>query len=100
MRKALAASTNITSGKVPAAIHVTPEAVEGGPIGRIQNGDIVRLDAENGTLELLISAAELEKRTCIVPDLSDNEHGCGRELFSGFRQLVSRADHGATAFAA
>ena len=88
------------SGKVPAAIHVTPEAVEGGPIGLVQNGDIVRLDAEDGTLEVLVPAAELEARSCVIPDLSENEHGFGRELFAGFRQLAGRADHGATAFAA
>jgi phosphogluconate dehydratase len=88
------------SGKVPAAIHVTPEAVEGGPIGLVQNGDMVRLDAEDGTLEVLVTAAELAARSCVVPDLSENEYGFGRELFAGFRQLAGRADHGATAFAA
>ena len=86
------------SGKVPAAIHVTPEAVEGGMIGRIQNGDIVRLDADGGSLEVLVSPEVLATRTCIVPDLSENEYGMGRELFSGFRELVARADQGATAF--
>ena len=86
------------SGKVPAAIHVTPEAVEGGMIGRIQNGDMVRLDADGGFLEVLVSPEVLATRTCIVPDLSENEHGMGRELFSGFRELVARADQGASAF--
>jgi len=88
------------SGKVPAAIHVTPEAVEGGAIGKLRDGDMVRLDADAGTLEVLIPAAELERRTCIVPDLSENDHGFGRELFAGFRHLAGRADQGATAFAA
>ncbi|MEO5321812.1 phosphogluconate dehydratase [Mesorhizobium sp. CC13] len=86
------------SGKVPAAIHVTPEALEGGSIGRIHDGDIVRLDAEAGTLEVLVPAAELANRPKPVCDLSENEHGIGRELFAGFRQMVGRADHGASAF--
>ncbi len=86
------------SGKVPAAIHVTPEAVEGGAIGKIQNGDLVRLDADGGFLEVLVSPDVMATRTCIVPDLSENEHGMGRELFVGFRELVARADHGASAF--
>jgi len=87
------------SGKVPAAIHVTPEALEDGPIGRIRDGDIVRLDAEAGTLEVLVPEAEFALRACAEADLSGNEHGFGRELFAGFRQLVGRADQGAAAFA-
>ncbi len=86
------------SGKVPAAIHVTPEAVEGGMIGRIQTGDMVRLDADGGFLEVLVSPDVLAARTCVVPDLSGNEHGMGRELFAGFRERVARADQGASAF--
>ena len=88
------------SGKVPAAIHVTPEALEGGVIGLIRDGDIVRLDAEAGLLQVLVTDEELKSRTCIVPDLSGNDHGFGRELFAGFRQMASRADHGATVFTA
>jgi phosphogluconate dehydratase len=86
------------SGKVPAAIHVTPEALEGGVIGRIRDGDIIRLDADNGTLEVLAPASELAVRKIPDIDLSANEHGFGRELFAGFRQMVARADHGASAF--
>ena len=88
------------SGKVPAAIHVTPEAIEGGAISRVRDGDVVLLDAETGTLELLVAAEELERRECDVPDLSANQHGFGRELFAGFRHLAGRADQGASAFAA
>ncbi|HEV2901582.1 MAG TPA: phosphogluconate dehydratase [Pseudaminobacter sp.] len=88
------------SGKVPAAIHVTPEALEGGVIGRIRDGDIIRLDADNGTLEVLAPTAELAVRKTPDIDLSANEHGFGRELFAGFRQMVARADHGASAFGA
>ena len=86
------------SGKVPAAIHVTPEAAEGGTIGKIQTGDMIRLDADGGLIEVLVAPDVLAQRTCIVPDLSENEHGMGRELFTGFRELVARADQGASAF--
>ncbi|MFB2601386.1 phosphogluconate dehydratase, partial [Rhizobium phaseoli] len=63
------------SGKVPAAIHVTPEAVDGGPIARIKNGDIIRLDAIKGTLEVLVDAADMAEREPVTVDLSDNEFG-------------------------
>ncbi|MER8573230.1 phosphogluconate dehydratase [Mesorhizobium sp. M1338] len=86
------------SGKVPAAIHVTPEAVEDGPIARIHEGDIIRLDAEAGTLEVLVPAGDFALRRTADADLIGNEFGFGRELFAGFRQLVGRADHGASAF--
>ncbi|SFT99894.1 phosphogluconate dehydratase [Mesorhizobium sp. YR577] len=86
------------SGKVPAAIHVTPEALEGGPIGKICDGDIVRLDADNGTLEVFVSETELKARKVPLIDLTGNEYGFGRELFAGFRQMAGRADQGASAF--
>jgi phosphogluconate dehydratase len=88
------------SGKVPAAIHVTPEALEDGAIGRIRDGDLVRLDAEAGRLDVLVPESELSARVPDRPDLEANGHGMGRELFAGFRALVGRADQGATAFAA
>ncbi|WP_159805104.1 phosphogluconate dehydratase [Litoreibacter roseus] len=81
------------SGKVPAAIHVTPEAMDGGLIGKINDGDIVRLDAKAGTLEVL--GEGIADRTAAQPDLSDNGHGVGRELFDIFRQTVGRSDAGA-----
>jgi phosphogluconate dehydratase len=86
------------SGKVPAAIHVTPEALEGGPLGRLHDGDMVRLDAEAGTLEVMVPHEELAGRPLSTPDLSANEHGFGRELFAGFRELAGRADQGASVF--
>jgi phosphogluconate dehydratase len=86
------------SGKVPAAIHVTPEALENGPIARVRDGDIVRLDAEAGTLEVLVDAREFALRHPAESDLSGNEFGFGRELFAGFRAMAGRADHGASAF--
>jgi phosphogluconate dehydratase len=88
------------SGKVPAAIHVTPEALDGGAIGKIRDGDLMRLDADAGVLEVLVPEQEFSSRDIPDADLSDNEHGFGRELFAGFRQMVGRADQGASAFAA
>jgi phosphogluconate dehydratase len=86
------------SGKVPSAIHVTPEALDGGIISKIENGDIVRLDAQAGTLDVLVTADELTKRTPVAPDLSANQFGMGRELFTAFRNIAGRADLGASVF--
>ena len=84
------------SGKIPSAIHITPEAAEGGTIGKIENGDIIRLDVTAGTLSLLVSADVLKERVAANPDLSANEFGLGRELFATFRANVSGADTGAS----
>ena len=86
------------SGKVPAAIHITPEACDGGPIAKIKAGDMVRLDAIAGTLEVLVDASEFAARPAVVIDLSDNEFGMGRELFGAFRRNVGHADQGASVF--
>jgi phosphogluconate dehydratase len=86
------------SGKVPAAIHVTPEAVDGGPIGRIRDGDIIRIDADAGTLEVLVDAVEFAARPLATADLSKNNWGTGRELFAAFRKLAGPADQGASIF--
>ena len=83
------------SGKVPAAIHLSPEAVGGGPIGRLQEGDVVRLDAENGVLEALVDAEVFAARDQATADLSDSHEGIGRELFAAFRKNVSTAQTGA-----
>ena len=80
------------SGKVPAAIHVTPEAAVGGPLARLRDGDIVRLDAVAGTLTVL--APDFDSRAPVVADLSANEHGIGRELFAAFRRHAGPADTG------
>ena len=86
------------SGKVPAAIHVTPEAADGGAIARIRDGDIIRIDADNGRLEILVDAKEFAARVPATADLSKNEEGTGRELFKAFRNLAGRADQGASIF--
>lgn len=86
------------SGKIPAAIHVTPEALDGGVIGKIQEGDIVRLDANEGTLEVLLDEATLAARAQASADLSANTHGMGRELFETFRRVAGHADEGASVF--
>ena len=86
------------SGKVPAAIHVTPEAKAGGAIARIQEGDIIRLDAVAGTLEVLAEAGSFASRVPASPDLSCNDYGIGRELFAPFRAAVGTADNGASVF--
>jgi phosphogluconate dehydratase len=86
------------SGKVPAAIHITPEAVCGGPIAKIRDGDIIRLDAVQSTLELKVDAAELAQRPAAHPDLSQNSSGLGRNLFNHMRQNVSESEQGASIF--
>jgi len=86
------------SGKVPAAIHVTPEAVDGGPIAKLRDGDMLRLDAETGTLTFLGDERELLSRTPATEDTRPQHFGMGRELFAGFRALVNAADRGATVF--
>ncbi|KAE9628182.1 phosphogluconate dehydratase [Parasedimentitalea maritima] len=84
------------SGKVPAAIHVVPEALDGGPIAYMQDGDLLRVDALAGTLDIL--TPDVTKRDPATANLSANAYGMGRELFSPFRQLVGSADTGASVF--
>ncbi|MEM6773288.1 MAG: phosphogluconate dehydratase [Pseudomonadota bacterium] len=85
------------SGKVPAAIHVSPEALLGGPIGRVREGDMLTLDAEAGTLTVAVEAAELEAREA-CPMCQTNDAGVGRELFELFRRAVSTPEEGACVF--
>jgi phosphogluconate dehydratase len=83
------------SGKVPAAIHVTPEAADGGPIARIQAGDLVRLDAMAGRLDALVDADDWAGREPAIADLSENTFGMGREMFAMFRTHAGSAETGA-----
>lgn len=82
------------SGKVPAAIHVSPEAFAAGPIAQLQDGDIICLDANNGTLT--VEVENFEQRQAVVADLTDYQQGCGRELFEMFRQNVGTVETGAS----
>ena len=84
------------SGKVPAAIHVCPEALDGGPIAYINDGDMLRVDAVEGTLEILTEGA-LERAPAQV-DLTANQSGTGREMFEVFRSAVGPAESGASVF--
>jgi phosphogluconate dehydratase len=86
------------SGKVPAAIHLTPEACEGGLIAKIKDGDRIRLDAANGELSLLVDEHELAQRTPAHEPQSEHQQGMGRELFALMRRQVSGAEQGATIF--
>ena len=86
------------SGKVPAAIHMSPEALMGGGIGKIRTGDLIRFNAHTGELNVLVDEAEWNARTVPTPDLSKNTHGIGRELFAGFRAQTSSAETGAMSF--
>jgi phosphogluconate dehydratase len=86
------------SGKVPSAIHVTPEAAEGGPISKIHDGDIIRVDGWGGHLMVLVDPAEWAARAPSVANLSAYHFGVGRELFAPFRAGVSTADTGASIF--
>jgi phosphogluconate dehydratase len=86
------------SGKIPAAIHVTPECVGGGPLARLRNGDRVRLDCEQGTLQALVPEAEFNQRTPAPADLRQYHRGLGRELFGVFRANALGAEQGAMSF--
>jgi phosphogluconate dehydratase len=86
------------SGKVPAAIHVTPEAAAGGAIAKIRDGDVVRVDAPQGRLDVLVAPEEWEARAAESYDLSAAHSGVGRELFATFRASVGKADQGASIF--
>ncbi len=86
------------SGKIPAAIHVGPEAVKGGPLSRVMDGDMITLDARSGTLSLDVSAKELESRTPVLSPSYSPNHDFGRHLFSMFRRSSSSAESGACSF--
>ena len=86
------------SGKVPAAIHVVPEAMAGGPLARLRDGDLVRVDAVAGTLQALVDEAEWSARapeTIPAAQAEANGHDLGRELFAGMRRNVAGAEQGA-----
>ena len=81
------------SGKVPSAIHISPEAAAGGPLAKVRDGDLIRVDATNGKIECL--APDFDDRTPVTADLTGNGHGVGRELFEVFRKNAGIAATGA-----
>ncbi|WP_372801110.1 phosphogluconate dehydratase [Paracoccus seriniphilus] len=81
------------SGKVPAAIHISPEASVGGPLARVRNGDVIRLDATMGTIDCL--AEDFETRTAVPFEAGDSIEGMGREMFAAFRAVAGPATSGA-----
>ncbi|HHR5901277.1 TPA: phosphogluconate dehydratase [Providencia alcalifaciens] len=83
------------SGKVPSAIHVTPEAYNGGLLAKVQDGDLIRVNALTGEIELLVDKATLSARQPYQADLCAERIGCGRELFGALRQHLSGAEEGA-----
>jgi len=85
------------SGKVLAAIHVTPEAADGGPLAKVRDGDVVRVNADSGELDV-ISPPDWRERAPAQLDLVRNQRGLGRELFSLFRANACSAEHGGSAF--
>ena len=89
------------SGKVPAAIHVSPEALAGGPLAKLRDGDLVRLDAPAGTLDALVDETTWATRESALRSDAEAEqhtHDLGRELFAGFRRNVSSAEEGAVSW--
>ena len=89
------------SGKVPAAIHASPEALAGGPLAKLRDGDVIRLDAVAGTLQVLVDPVAWAAREAAVlseASAEDNGHGLGRELFAGMRRNVISAEEGACAW--
>lgn len=84
------------SGKVPSAIHMSPEALSGGLIAKVQTGDMIHFDADNGIVELKVSQEELDKRESATQPTQ--VHDLGRNLFGGFRSLADRSQDGASVF--
>jgi phosphogluconate dehydratase len=84
------------SGKVPFAIHLTPEAFCGGMLAKIQDGDIIKMDARNGVLELMVSDEELAQRGYADPDLKTHRYGMGRQIFAPLRKDLLGAEEGAS----
>jgi len=86
------------SGKVPSAIHFSPEALDGGLLAKVKTGDSISFDAQKGEIMLLVDEDELESRSIEVPDPSANRYGFGRELFVSVRQSIGMAEEGASIF--
>lgn len=83
------------SGKVPAAIHVTPEAYKGGLIAKVQNGDMIEINTQTGELKLFVEESELDQRQAARTDIALHQVGMGREMFGGMRSTLTGAEEGA-----
>jgi len=83
------------SGSVPAAIHVTPECLNGGPLGKVRDGDLIRMDCHTGVLQAKVDEQIWQQRELPVLDHAHNEFGCGRELFANMRRSAGDAEAGA-----
>jgi phosphogluconate dehydratase len=83
------------SGSVPAAIHVTPECLNGGPLGKVRDGDVIRLDCHAGVLQAKVAEDAWARRELAGLEHANNEHGCGRELFASLRRAAGDAESGA-----
>ncbi len=83
------------SGKVPFAIHCTPEAFCGGLLAKVRDGDIIRMDAHNNALELKLDERELADREYAAPDLASHRYGLGRQIFAPLRKDLAGAEEGA-----
>jgi phosphogluconate dehydratase len=83
------------SGSVPAAIHVTPECLSGGPLGKVRDGDLIRLDCHTGELQAKVDPDVWQQRELPEYDLTQSAHGCGRELFASLRRAAGDAEAGA-----
>ncbi len=86
------------SGKIPAAIHVTPECLAGGPLAKVRTGDTILLDSNRGRLHALVAESEWNARTAPIVDLREHRHGLGRDLFGVFRANALGAEQGAMTF--
>ena len=86
------------SGKFPAAIHVGPEASRGGPLAKVRDGDIIRLDAVTGALDVKVEPSAFESRDAAPFRPNASSMGLGRELFGGFRGSVSNSEQGGSVF--
>ena len=86
------------SGKFPAAIHVGPEASRGGPLAKVRDGDVIRLDAVTGELDVQVAPSEFEQRDAAPFRPNASSMGLGRELFGGFRAAVSNSEQGGSVF--
>ena len=86
------------SGKVPSAIHMSPECADGSNLAKVRDGDMIHLNTQTGELKVLVDDAELASREAITQQSTAHLHGMGRELFGGFRKGASTAELGATHF--